>query len=430
MRLTGVAICSLITAVPILYLGDILSWWVGDLRIVADNFVIRYFVVIVIPLMFLFGLKLRRKARIHLINVIDSPQEVQGTSYVLYLRPFEADAPLAKTPWQSNYPYPLNFLQLLSGGLSEEEQIAAALKRVGPLIAVGSPDEKQPRSGAQRMYVPPPNWKEPVRELISGARLVVLTLGDSDGVIWELVESMRVLAPERLILLVSACKEEYGLLRGRVARKLDEKAADILRESGETWIPPALPDHRYRGFDFSEIKGAICFSPRRISSFIDLSLTGRPIGTIGQCYDRVRWGLLIGLRPVINQLLSYEMGLAKGASSSPKSFVITSRHHRDTSIGPWRSRTRAVRFANQCRLGLHLRSKKVKVPDYASVTTWTFFIGLLATLKTFIQWWIWILGVILAFLFDFLRFGHTELPGLERGATFTAHFFCGRACDR
>lgn len=63
-----------------------------------------------------------------------------------------------------------------------------------PLVGVGRPGESAPHVGALRVYLPDADWKPQVRELIEGARHVVLALGWGEGASWELGEAMRILA--------------------------------------------------------------------------------------------------------------------------------------------------------------------------------------------------------------------------------------------
>jgi hypothetical protein len=57
----------------------------------------------------------------------------------------------------------------------------------GPLIAIGDPRDPTPPLGAARVFVPGPGraWQDVVRGLVGGARAVVVSPGDSQGVAWE-----------------------------------------------------------------------------------------------------------------------------------------------------------------------------------------------------------------------------------------------------
>jgi len=81
-----------------------------------------------------------------------------------------------------------------------EEMLAPILDMVGPVIAVGLPQDKDlPLLGAVRVY-PTTEWQRAVASLISHCPLIVLHAGTSPGVEWELEAARRALTPEKLII--------------------------------------------------------------------------------------------------------------------------------------------------------------------------------------------------------------------------------------
>jgi len=54
----------------------------------------------------------------------------------------------------------LEALDLAGGTVTEEEQLAEALKDVGPFVAIGKPGEKLPQLGASRMYLQDSEWRQ------------------------------------------------------------------------------------------------------------------------------------------------------------------------------------------------------------------------------------------------------------------------------
>ncbi|SDG55307.1 hypothetical protein SAMN05216553_10936 [Lentzea fradiae] len=94
----------------------------------------------------------------------------------------------------------------LSSGLlsvhSREEQLVSALGAFGPVVAVGQPGERLPHLGAARFYLPDDQWREGVLELMGMASLIVLRLGDGDGVWWEVEQARATQPPGKLVLLV------------------------------------------------------------------------------------------------------------------------------------------------------------------------------------------------------------------------------------
>ena len=104
-----------------------------------------------------------------------------------------------------------------------------------PMVTVGRPDEASPAVGAVRMYLPRDDWQAPVRELMRRARPVVVVLGDGPGVLWELNEAMRILPPERLVLVVPMDDEEYEQFRETTATLRDGEQACRPGGQGVEW---------------------------------------------------------------------------------------------------------------------------------------------------------------------------------------------------
>lgn len=98
---------------------------------------------------------------------------------VVYLRPFEIDG--AKTSsWRH-----LESIGLFSP--TDEAEIAGQLRRIGPVVAIGFPGEHIPRDiGAARVQCPHDEWQAFIQNWMKKARLIVLVVGKSDGVAWEL----------------------------------------------------------------------------------------------------------------------------------------------------------------------------------------------------------------------------------------------------
>lgn len=209
---------------------------------------------------FTWGRRIFLRARRHRARLIASHRHLVAGSFVLYLRSFEADEQqkaLHETPMPGMQGFLLGFVL---SGRSAEEHIADVLAPVGPLVAVGAPGERLPHVGAVRMYLPGSSdeaWQEPVRRLMQRSRLTVLTLGASEGTMWELAEAMRTLPPHRLILFVPALDpDEYERIRHRSPRLPEAPTwlASYRREPvqavvtfAEDWTPTLTPVAQTRG---------------------------------------------------------------------------------------------------------------------------------------------------------------------------------------
>jgi hypothetical protein len=138
--------------------------------------------------------------------------------------------------------------------LTEEEQIAKVLSEFGPVLAVGKPGERLPEVGAARLYLADGEWQNGVRELMGRSRLVVIRAGLTEGLLWELAEAVRLVPPERLLILVP---------RGRVGY-------DGFRKGASRLLPQGLPEMTRSSGVFSSLTGLIHFDPDWRASFVPL----------------------------------------------------------------------------------------------------------------------------------------------------------------
>ena len=210
-------------------------------------------------------------------TVVSSPDDLAGRQYVLYLRSFGDDHRLSRPhriPLAGAWP-----AAAVSLGQGEEERIADALSWAGTLVGVGAPGERVPRAGARRMYLPPDDWQTPVSTMMRGATLVVVVLGKGRGTLWEIREAMRILPPERLLLLVP----------------MKEKAYDEFRELAGDLAPGVLPAYRRSRALSSRVRGIIHFEPDWTARFVALRrpspLEDQLVGSL----DRAMWPAMVRL---------------------------------------------------------------------------------------------------------------------------------------
>lgn len=118
---------------------------------------------------------------------------------VIYLRSFQDDGQALEAPFDP-------------GGLGRriatvlmhtpEQELADALAHVGPVIAIGKPGEQLPELGAARLYVPHDSWQARVNALLDAAALVVLRVGSSPGVRWEIEQTLARVPPARRLFVL------------------------------------------------------------------------------------------------------------------------------------------------------------------------------------------------------------------------------------
>jgi hypothetical protein len=117
---------------------------------------------------------------------------------VVYFRPFTADV-------DTNKAY--------LGPRTEEEQLARAMNDIGPLVAIGAPEETLPLLGAARMYVANEKWQTVALDLLERAIVVVMRIGSSPGFWWEFETVMQRVKPEKLVLLIPRDEALYEKFR-------------------------------------------------------------------------------------------------------------------------------------------------------------------------------------------------------------------------
>jgi hypothetical protein len=123
---------------------------------------------------------------------------------VLYLRSFRTDP---STIYQ----------QISAGWTTEEEDLGSVLRPFGDMVAIGQPGEQLPVPGATRMYANQSDWRQVVLASMQSAPLVVIRAGSSPGLLWEMSQAIRTLAPERLLILVLNIKvQDYNLFANQV----------------------------------------------------------------------------------------------------------------------------------------------------------------------------------------------------------------------
>jgi hypothetical protein len=102
---------------------------------------------------------------------------------ILCLRSFEDDQLSVATVLSARRP--LFELFRLRGTDPFEEAITWEIAPYGPVVAVGRPGRSLASLGAAREYLPEDRWRDDVAELMHEARAIVMTIGETDGLRWE-----------------------------------------------------------------------------------------------------------------------------------------------------------------------------------------------------------------------------------------------------
>jgi hypothetical protein len=185
------------------------------------------------------GLSVGRRARRHLVHIIRSPAELGSRSYVLYLRPFRQDVTASGIAPSPAHGTPA--LETWRSGRTHEERLARMFREFGPMVTVGRPGENLPAgAGAYRYYLPRDDWRDPVRGLIDGARVILLGAGPGAGTVWEYTEVLRRADPRRLVVLVTDPNWYLGFQALSTAA-VENALPELRRRYGAQWRTPALP---------------------------------------------------------------------------------------------------------------------------------------------------------------------------------------------
>jgi hypothetical protein len=225
------------------------------------------------------GSRARMKGRRLGANEIDLHSIASGQDFVLYLRPFRSDEALSSIGEAA--PAMFNTALVMSKR-TEEEQLREAVRPIGSLVAIGRPGEDVPYVGAMRGYLSADDWQETVLRLMGTARLVMLGIGHSSSLIWELTQATRHLPPERLLLLITGDEDEYRAFCAAYA----------------SYFPRGLPSNPPARDPFISLKGAIYFAPDWTAHLAGFSLsTARTV-----FYSQIESAFVNELKPVYERL--------------------------------------------------------------------------------------------------------------------------------
>ena len=174
---------------------------------------------------------LRRRARRNRI-VAHGNLTRDARDPVLYLRPFYTD--LTSEPERLDQ-------------TTDEELLASVLQDIGPVVAIGDPDEDEhpdkslPLLGASRIYLRNDDWQTNVEKLMAASQLIVIHTGTSKGLTWEVGAAARQVGPTRLLISLLSLRDLGDYKRWTRYARFKEVADLELKESLDTEI--RLPDY-------------------------------------------------------------------------------------------------------------------------------------------------------------------------------------------
>ncbi|CAG0962063.1 hypothetical protein GEOBC_00787 [Geobacteraceae bacterium] len=164
------------------------------------------------------------------IGLIEST--VPNQDIVLYLRAFTDDVRARATAEFGGMPF--------SSLVTEEEQIRKAVEPIGGLVAIGKPGEPLPELGAAREYVDNTHWKARVQDLIDQSALVLIRVGSSPGIAWEINEAFSRKPSSSIVLLLSMTPDEYSKSKGALSLATSTTLPEWKESNGNSWPLKAI----------------------------------------------------------------------------------------------------------------------------------------------------------------------------------------------
>lgn len=129
---------------------------------------------------------------------------------VLYLRSFKDDALRMRTDRAGRR----TWLDRLTAPARErfEQVIAWHLWSYGPVVAISRPGSAGQPIGAAREELPAESWTRDIQEWLAAARLIVMTVGRTEGVQWEVEQIRRLgLWPKVILLFPPVSDDELAI---------------------------------------------------------------------------------------------------------------------------------------------------------------------------------------------------------------------------
>jgi len=98
--------------------------------------------------------------------------------------------------------HPIRMLRLILGWPvdTSEQQLELYFRKKGPFVAIGKPGERIITSGANRMYVTNEEWQNVILDYLHKSQLVVLQPSSTEGIWWEINQSLNMVEPNHLFL--------------------------------------------------------------------------------------------------------------------------------------------------------------------------------------------------------------------------------------
>jgi hypothetical protein len=164
---------------------------------------------------------------------------------ILYLRSFADDDRRIRTHASRRQAY----VERLASRSSDrfEAVLVWHLWTYGPVTAVGRPAERLPPLGAAREYLDPATWRDEIEERVQDAGAVVMVLGRSKGLLWELEAIVRLGATNKTMVVIPPIAEDERLERWKAFDELATRTGLPLPTDSRRWRALVLTFDSDRG---------------------------------------------------------------------------------------------------------------------------------------------------------------------------------------
>ena len=133
--------------------------------------------------MFFLSGSLYRRARRHALLPAQELRKKEHRPIVLFLRSFVDDQLKIRARAANGRSWLERFVKV-----TFEEVLVDHLWRYGPVVALGKPGDKFPPLGAARDYLPEESWQQKIEQLMTEADIIVVVLGRTEGLAWEITK--------------------------------------------------------------------------------------------------------------------------------------------------------------------------------------------------------------------------------------------------
>jgi hypothetical protein len=167
---------------------------------------------------------------------------------VVYLRAFGEDKELV-------YDETVTTEGIVVADTAKAEDFLLSLNAIGPLVSIAEPTSRARLGmhplGAYRDFVDPGDWKARVRELLDQAGMVVLAIGDSPGIEWEIAQARERVGPESLLLYLPPRPARAFTRKGRAEkeRAVYDAFKPLVERHFDLEMPPFSKAIHIIGFD-------------------------------------------------------------------------------------------------------------------------------------------------------------------------------------